>query len=192
MVGAALTCRLRLWCSGRLWPGILLAPLAGFEPATRCLEGRFRHGVQLHLPSWGEFGLSVSDRWRPPFLTRMWRSLPNGQRRVDPSGEVHHQIGQATRLTVRHPSATRCQRTAPLRRHTTDRASGSGNGRSESGRRWTLPRMTPERKRVTRFATGWTGLRSFWHSPSGAAPRAPIPPPISDRVPAAAQTAPGR
>ena len=28
----------------------VLARLAGFEPATRCLEGRFRQGVNLHLP----------------------------------------------------------------------------------------------------------------------------------------------
>jgi hypothetical protein len=31
--------------------GVRLARLAGFEPATRCLEGRFRQGVNLHLPS---------------------------------------------------------------------------------------------------------------------------------------------
>jgi hypothetical protein len=30
--------------------GFLVARLAGFEPATCCLEGRFRQGVNLHAP----------------------------------------------------------------------------------------------------------------------------------------------
>jgi hypothetical protein len=30
--------------------GFLVARLAGFEPATRCLEGRFRQQRQLRLP----------------------------------------------------------------------------------------------------------------------------------------------
>jgi hypothetical protein len=38
---------------------------AGFEPATRCLEGRFTQGSTCARPVGRPFALSVDDRWRP-------------------------------------------------------------------------------------------------------------------------------